>query len=87
MAQYRAIVGLDYPPNKRAEAGDLVSDLPEKSVAWLLDSGFIEELDGKKTSKKTSTIIEETPVAQIEDESSVPTEETPAASPEETIEE
>lgn len=52
MAQYRAVVGIDYPPNKRAEAGDTISDLPEKSVAWLLDSGFIEPLDGK--SKKTN---------------------------------
>lgn len=51
MAQYRAVVGLDYPPNKRAEAGDIVSDLPEKSVAWLLSSGFIEPLDGKPVKK------------------------------------
>lgn len=51
MAQYRAVVGLDYPPNKRAEAGDIVSDLPEKSVAWLLSSGFIEALDGKPAKK------------------------------------
>ena len=53
MAQYRAVVGIDYPPNKRAEAGEIVSDLPEKSVAWLLSSGLIESLDGKP-SKKTA---------------------------------
>lgn len=52
MAQYRAVVGLDYPPNKRAEAGDIVSDLPEKSVAWLLSSGLIETLDGKPSKKE-----------------------------------
>lgn len=57
MAQYRAVVGIDYPPNKRAEAGDIISDLPEKSVAWLLDCGFIEPLDGK--SKKTNPKVTE----------------------------
>jgi hypothetical protein len=51
MAQYRAVVGLDYPPNKRAEAGEIISDLPEKSVAWLLSSGFIEPLDNKSVKK------------------------------------
>jgi hypothetical protein len=56
MTQYRAIVGIDYPPNKRVEAGETVSDLPEKSVTWLLASGFIEALDGK--GKKTTPVVE-----------------------------
>jgi hypothetical protein len=47
MTQYRAVVGIDYPPNQRAEAGDLISDLPEKSAKWLLDQGLIELPDGK----------------------------------------
>jgi hypothetical protein len=51
MAQYRAVVGIDYPPNKRVEAGDIVSDLPEKSAVWLLSSGMIEELNGKSSKK------------------------------------
>lgn len=51
MTQYRAVVGIDYPPNKRAEAGDIVSDLPQSSVAWLLQSGLIETLDGKPAKK------------------------------------
>ena len=58
MTQYRALVGIDYPPNKRAEAGELVSDLPEKSATWLLAQGLIETTDGK-TSKKTAAKIEE----------------------------
>lgn len=41
-AQYRALVGLDYPPHKRAEAGDVVDDLPGKSLRWLLEQGHIE---------------------------------------------
>jgi len=59
MTQYRAVVGIDYPPNKRVEAGELVSDLPEKSAVWLLANNMIEEVDGKKSSKK-SAIIEPT---------------------------
>ncbi len=59
MTQYRGLVGLDYPPNKRAEAGTLVSDIPEKSAKWLIDQGLIEPADGK--SKKTITpVVEET---------------------------
>jgi len=58
MAQYRAVVGIDYPPNKRVEAGDIVSDLPEKSAVWLLSSGMIEEVDGKPNKKIKEEIKE-----------------------------
>ena len=63
MAQYRAVVGIDYPPNKRVEAGEIVSDLPEKSAVWLLSSGMIEELDGKP-SKKIKEVVAE-PVVEV----------------------
>ncbi len=59
MTQYRAVVGIDYPPNKRVEAGDLVSDLPEKSATWLLSSGMIEEVDGKPSKKIKEEVIAE----------------------------
>ena len=62
MTQYRAVVGVDYPPNKRVEAGDLVSDLPEKDVKWLLSSGFIEEVDGK--GKTITPVVEEAVVEE-----------------------
>ena len=55
MAQYRALVGIDYPPNKRVEAGEVVSDLPGDAIKWLLSDGLIE--DASKPSKKT--IVEE----------------------------
>lgn len=42
--KYRALVGLNYPPAKRAEAGDVVSDLPEKSIKWLIKAGKIEKV-------------------------------------------
>jgi len=62
MTQYRAVVGVDYPPNKRVEAGALVSDLPEKDVKWLLSSGFIEEVDGK--GKTITPVVEEVVVEE-----------------------
>lgn len=53
---YRVVTGLDYPPDKRAEAGDVVDDLPPKSVKWLLKQGLIEETDGGK--KTFSPVVE-----------------------------
>lgn len=67
MTQYRAVVGVDYPPNKRVEAGQLVDDLPEKSAKWLLAAGFIEAVDGKgaiTTPVVVEEVIEE-PVVEL----------------------
>jgi len=64
MTQYRALTGIDYPPDKRVEAGDLVSDLPEKSAKWLLDQGLIELSDGK--APKVEPVIEIEPVVEVE---------------------
>jgi hypothetical protein len=65
MAQYRALVGIDYPPNKRAEAGDVVTDLPGDAIKWLLEDGLIE--DSSKPTKKVETpVVEETPVIKEE---------------------
>lgn len=48
MARYRVLTGLDYPPNKRAEIGDIVEDLPAQSIKWLLSDGHIEDADKPK---------------------------------------
>jgi hypothetical protein len=77
VAKYRVLVGLDYPPNKRAEAGDEVSDLPSSSITWLLADGLIEAVDGK-SSKKTVVVPEPEPEA---------VEETVEVIAEETVEE
>lgn len=53
MAKYRVLQGIDYPPNKRAEIGDVVEDLPATSIKWLLESGAIED------SSKPVKIVEE----------------------------
>lgn len=79
MAKYRVLVGLDYPPNKRAEAGDEVSDLPSSSITWLLADGLIEAVEGtSKSSKKTVVAPEPEPE---------PVEETVEVIAEESVEE
>lgn len=40
-------MGLNYPPDKRAEPGDIVNDLPLKALAWLVDQKVIELVPGK----------------------------------------
>lgn len=42
--KYRALVGLDLN-GKSVEAGDVVSDIPEKAVEWLLKNGRIEKVE------------------------------------------
>tara|TARA_R110000822_G_scaffold286188_1_gene407530 strand:+ start:310 stop:648 length:339 start_codon:yes stop_codon:yes gene_type:complete len=54
MAKYRVLQGIDYPPNKRAEIGDVVDNIPATSIAWLLEDGIIE--DASKPAKKEETI-------------------------------
>ena len=70
MARYRVLQGIDYPPNKRAEVGDIVEDVPAQSVKWLLDSGIIEDTD-KPTKKNVKPVVEEPkvePVAEVVEE-------------------
>lgn len=49
MATYRVLVGIDYG-GKRAERGDIVSDLPGKSIAWLSEQNVIEPVDNASPS-------------------------------------
>jgi hypothetical protein len=73
MARYRVLQGIDYPPNKRAEAGKIVEDLPATSVKWLLESGIIEDAD-KPTKKIEEPVVEEPkaePVAEKVEEPAV----------------
>jgi len=62
MANYRVLKGIDYPPNKRVEAGQTVSDLPPTAISWLLEHNIIE--DASKPTKK----IEEPKIEIVLDE-------------------
>ena len=73
MTRYKVLQGIDYPPNKRAEAGKIVEDLPATSVKWLLDSGIIEDAD-KPSKKIEEPVVEEPkvePVAEVVEEPAV----------------
>ena len=68
MANYRVLKGIDYPPNKRVEAGQTVSDLPPTAISWLLEHNIIE--DASKPAKK----IEEPKIEiVVEEETEEPT--------------
>lgn len=62
MTRYRVLQGIDYPPNKRAEVGAIVEDIPAQSVKWLLESGIIE--DASKPSKVKEEVKVEAPVIE-----------------------
>jgi len=47
MPKYKVLQGIDYPPNKRAEVGDVVEDLPPRSIKWLREQAIIEPVDPK----------------------------------------
>ena len=55
MASYRVIQGIDYK-GRRAEAGDIVDDIPVKSVKWLTEQGIIEKAD---TAPAPVEVVEE----------------------------
>ena len=60
MATYKVLVGLDYgKPSKRAEEGDIVSDLPAASVSWLLEQNLIELADSASSKTKKTIVVEE----------------------------
>jgi len=60
MATYKVLVGLDYgKPPKRAEAGDVVSDLPSSSVSWLLEQNMIELAGSTPSKTKKTPVVED----------------------------
>ena len=42
--EYEVLIGINYPPNKRAEPGDIVTDLPYGSKTTLLEAGAIKRV-------------------------------------------
>jgi hypothetical protein len=59
VATYRVLAGISYPPNKRAEVGDVVDDLPSRSIKWLVEAGCIEQVDSPKGKKASPTPVNE----------------------------
>ena len=64
MATYKVLVGINYgKPEKRVEAGDLVDDIPVKSLPWLLEQGIVELASDDAPAKKSSKKSDEEKVA------------------------
>ena len=58
---YKVLTGLSYPPDRRAEAGDIVDDLPSKSIKWLLNNGHIEEITGSSPKPTPASMFSPKP--------------------------
>jgi hypothetical protein len=58
VAKQRVLVGLNYPDGKggekRAEPGDIVDDLPERSVKGLQKNGYVEPASERSRAKKAA---------------------------------
>lgn len=61
MSAYKVLRGITYG-NSRAEVGAVVSDIPAKSAAWLLEQGIIEPADSPKSKTKPKS----EPVSDLE---------------------
>jgi len=46
MPTYKALTGLSYG-NKTVKAGEVVDDVPAKSIKWLREQNLIVQVDGK----------------------------------------
>lgn len=63
MPKYRVMQGLEYPPNRVVKAGEIVDDIPSRSVKWLREQGIIEPADANAVSLPEEPVVEETPAA------------------------
>lgn len=59
MTQYKILAGINYPPNKRAEIGDIVTDLPGAAIKNLLEIKAIELVGNAPSNKPAPTPIVE----------------------------
>jgi hypothetical protein len=91
---YRVLVGINYPPDdKRAEVGDIVSDLPDFATSKLLAAGVIEKASGAPVDAPAAPESNPAPEEPAQPEQApaeqAPAEEAPAepaAAPEEPAE-
>lgn len=52
MTSYRANVRLSFADKDFAE-GDIIDDIPAKSLKWVIEQGLVEEVEVKKGTKPT----------------------------------
>lgn len=67
--EFVVLLGLDYPPNRRAEVGDIVSDLPKESISWLLEMGAISPVgESSVPSEPVVESVVETVIEALSDD-------------------
>jgi hypothetical protein len=68
MPKYLVKTGLEFPPNRRVEAGDVIDDVPSKSIKWLREQGLIELVDSSGKSVDAPIVEEVEPeVVEVAD--------------------
>jgi hypothetical protein len=55
--EYTVVRGINYPPSRRAEPGDVVSDIPTISIGWLLEGGII--VAGRMSLEEATQLVAE----------------------------
>jgi hypothetical protein len=65
MPKYLVKTGLEFPPNRRVEAGEVIDDVPSKSIKWLREQGLIELVDSSGKSVD-APIVEEVELKVVE---------------------
>lgn len=63
MPKYLVKQGLEYPPNRVVNAGEIVDDIPSRSIKWLREQGIIEPADANAKVVADEPVVEETPAA------------------------
>ena len=68
MPKYLVKTGLEFPPNRRVEAGEVIDDVPSKSIKWLREQGLIELVDSSGKSVDAPIVEEVEPeVVEVAD--------------------
>lgn len=63
--QYKVLQGIDYPPKKRAEAGETVDDIPASAISWLIELGAIERVATPKKVSDSQTKSDSDPALPV----------------------
>jgi hypothetical protein len=69
MPKFLVKQGINYPPNKRAEPGDVVDDLPKESLAWLKRDGVVEDVSALKPAELRDARAEAVAAAEARERS------------------
>jgi len=63
MPKYLVKTGLDFPPDRHVSAGEIVEDIPAKSIKWLREQNLIELVDANASSAVESD-ADESPIGK-----------------------